>query len=210
MKKKLVMSLLCILCIVAFCAPAYAAKTLYDTIKDENNNVSYSISYGTYLYDGTGSYFMASISSKENITARKGQSPSGRVVFKLKCTGKDPKFVYADLTWGGADTDCTQKYTAKYNSTHDHVDVPVNITREATSGHTWGTTWTMVSGSTTQHERQCTHPVCIQTDVCEADWVSCTANNDGTHTFTCEDGHEVTVSCSGGTATCVAKATCTD
>lgn len=102
MKKKLVVLLLCMLCIAAFCVPAYAWTSYsYDTLKDEDNNVSYSISYEDYLYDGTGSYFMASISSKENITARKGQSPSGKVTFLLRCRAKDDRWVHAELSWGG-------------------------------------------------------------------------------------------------------------
>lgn len=209
MKKKLIALLLCMVCIVACCAPAYA-RTSYDTLKDEDNNVSYSISYEDYLYDGTGSYFMASISNKENITARKGQSPSGKVTFLLRCRGKDDRYVHAELSWGGADTDCTKKYTASFKSTYNKVDVPVTITREATSGHTWGSTWSMVSGSTTKHERSCTHPVCVQKDTCEAAWTSCTSNGNGTHTFTCEEGHTVTTPCSGGEATCVAEAVCKD
>lgn len=100
MKKKLVMLLLCMLCIAAFCAPAYAL-TNDDKLVDGDNNVTYSISYGTHLFDGTGNYFMAYISSKENITARKGQSPSGRVTFRLTCRGKDDRYVYAELSWGG-------------------------------------------------------------------------------------------------------------
>lgn len=196
------------LCITSLCTTAYAGCS-NQTIKDEDNDVSYNLSYEDYLYDGTGNYFMASVSDV-NIIARKGESPSGRVTFRLKCRNKDDRWVHAEFSWGGKDTDCTKKYTASFKSTYDKVEVPVTLTREATTGHTWGSTWSMVSGSTTQHERKCTHPVCVQTDVCEAAWTSCTSNENGTHTFTCADGHKVTVACSGGEATCSAAAVCKD
>ncbi len=44
------------------------------------------------------------------------------------------------------------------------------------------------------------------------DWGKWQSNNDGTHTHVCtrDDTHKETVSCSGGTATCVEQATCKD
>lgn len=66
----------------------------------------------------------------------------------------------------------------------------------------------MVSGSTTQHERECTHPVCIQTDICEAKWTKCENLGNGTHKLTCADGHTVIDNCSGGEATCTEQAIC--
>ncbi|HBJ16674.1 MAG TPA: hypothetical protein DDY81_02370 [Clostridiales bacterium] len=44
------------------------------------------------------------------------------------------------------------------------------------------------------------------------DWGEWTSNGDGTHTRVCkrDDTHTETVNCSGGTATCTEKATCTD
>ena len=44
------------------------------------------------------------------------------------------------------------------------------------------------------------------------DWGKWTSNGDGTHTHVCkrDKAHTETVSCSGGTATCTEKATCTD
>ena len=44
------------------------------------------------------------------------------------------------------------------------------------------------------------------------DWGKWQSNGDGTHTHVCtrDDTHKETVSCSGGTATCVEQATCKD
>lgn len=214
MKKKLIALALCMVCIAAFCAPAYAAS---QTITDGKNNVSYTLSYeGSYERPASGDMCFVSIESA-SITARKGQSPSGSVTRKVKIFNLDPYIDTFDISGGGADADCTKTYTASFtrgrlsnwDATHGNTTT-VTLTRKAESSHTWGSKWSMVSGSSTKHERSCTHPVCVQTNVCEAAWTDCTSNGDGTHAFTCAEGHKVTVSCSGGEATCVAKATCKD
>lgn len=207
MKKIGVAAVICAVCLAGFCEEAYADSWKSTTITDEGSGVSYTMAWDSYIHGGTGSYFMASVST-QSITARKGLSPSGSVTFLLKCRAKDDRYVYADFSNRIADTNCTQKYTASLKSTYNKVEVPVTLTREATNGHTWGTTWSMVSDSDTKHERECTHPVCIQTDICEAKWTKCENLGNGTHKLTCADGHTVIDNCSGGEATCTEQAIC--
>lgn len=116
MKKIGVAAVICAVCLAGFCEEAYA-RWSNATIKDEDNDVSYTISWDDYLYDGTGSYFMASVST-QSITARKGQSPSGRVTFLLRCRAKDDRYVYADFSKGIADKDCTNKV---YRQSHFNI-----------------------------------------------------------------------------------------
>ncbi len=75
----------------------------------------------------------------------------------------------------------------------------------AKTEHVYATAWTY---NDNQHWHKCTNTSCTSTSGTANHSFTYTTNNNNTHNASCSCGKSVNENCSGGTATCVAKATC--